>query len=105
MVTGSEIVREPREALGWMVCTPAPRIWNTTVSAPEWLLASRTAWRRESAPLSLVFRTVYTDSSVRSSSGSRAGRTDCGLAPDARRASAFFLADRPRRDERNCNIA
>ena len=55
-----------------LIVAPARLELNWIVSAPE--VALRMAWRREPAPLSLVFRTVKVLSNVRSSSISSRGR-------------------------------
>src|SRR5262245_57180141 len=49
---------------------------KTTVSAPAWLLALMTAWRRLPAPASFKLLTVKVDGVQRSSRTSRLGRTD-----------------------------
>ena len=44
--------------VGMIVCTPAPGMLKSIVSAPALALASRIAWRSEPGPESLVFVTV-----------------------------------------------
>src|SRR5262249_48740086 len=56
------------------VRVPVKPGWNTMTSGPAWLLAARIAWRKLPKPASLRFLTVMVDGTVRSSSGSRAGR-------------------------------
>ena len=40
-----------------MICAPPPPMLNMMVSAPEFVFASRMAWRSEPAPESLVLTT------------------------------------------------
>ena len=43
---------------GVIVRTPVPGMLNAIVSAPEWLFASRIAWRNDPGPVSIVLVTV-----------------------------------------------